>query len=204
MFKSFFVCSLLFLLICSFDYASSQVVEEELVIADFNSASKPNNIGGDFGTWDYDPQDDTQSCEMQFFQFDPLGREERHCLGLMYDVQSPNPAFNGLWMKLEGIDLSDFNRLRFWVRGDEKKEFTSRFKVELKNNLGKRAIYFVKGVTPEWSEVLIDFKKTRAIKDWSMMSEFTVVFSDIVSTYKEGTIYIDNISFLRVPEERQP
>ena len=31
-------------------------------------------------------------------------------------------------------------------------------------------------------------------------SEFTIVFSDLVSTYKEGVIYLDDISFLHVKE----
>ena len=187
----------IFLSPCSM-YAQNS--ENELVVADFDSGSKPNNIGGIFGTWDYDPNDDTQGCSMRFsnsYLFEP---ETGYAMRLDYDVQSPNPAFNGFWMKLEGIDVTEYNRFRFWVKGDAQRNFTTRFKVELKNSLGKRAVYLIKNVTPEWREVMIDFKKTRAIKDWSNLSEFTVVFSDLVSTYKEGTIYIDRLSFLKVSE----
>ena len=147
----------------------SQLIVDELMVADFNSGIKPNNIGGDFGTWDYDPNDDSQGCIMDFSQEDSQNKENGFSIQLQYDVQSPNPAFNGFWMKLEGIDISSYNLLRFWVRGEPDINFTSRFKVELKNALGKRAIYFVKGVSDEWSEVIIDFKKTRAIKDWTTM-----------------------------------
>jgi len=178
----------------------SRLIVDELIVADFNSGIKPNNIGGDFGTWDYDPNDDTQSCRMEFSHLDSKRSDRGYSIKLQYDVQSPNPAFNGFWMKLEGIDISVYNLLRFWVKGDKESNFTSRFKVELKNALGNRAVYFVKGISDEWSEVVIDFKKTRAIEDWTNMSEFTVVFSDIVSTYKEGVLYLDDISFLQVKE----
>ena len=196
--RTFFI--LMFFLIGIYPVYSQEILDE-FVVADFNSGIKPNNIGGDFGTWDYNPDDDTQSCFMDFSPFDSRLSDGGNSIILNYDVQSPNPAFNGFWMKLEGIDISDFNRLRLWVKGDSEVDFTSRFKVELKNALGKRAIYFVKNITDKWSEIIIDFKKTRAIKDWTNMSEFTVVFSDIVSTYKEGIIFIDDISFVLVEEE---
>lgn len=169
----------------------------EQVIADFNSGEKPNNIGGEFGTWDYDMHDETQGCVMSFSSVDSQTQDGGHSIQLQYDVQSSNPAFNGFWMKLQGIDVSAFNRLRFYVKGDAAAgQFTSKFKVELKNALGKRAIYIVEGITSEWSEVRIAFKNTRAIKDWTEMTEFTIVFSDLVATYKEGSIFIDDIAFL--------
>ena len=39
---------------------------DELVILDFDTGDKPNNIGGDFGAWDKDPNDETQWCEISF------------------------------------------------------------------------------------------------------------------------------------------
>lgn len=168
---------------------------EELAIADFNEGVPPNNIGGDFGSWNYDPSDETQGCYDSLEPDDYRDPKTGYCLRLDYDVQSPNPAFNGFWMKLKGIDLSDYNTLSFWVKGAKNGKFTKRFKVELKNNMGKRAVYPVIGVTKKWKEVRINFKNTRAIKDWTRMSEFTVVFDDLFTTFKEGTIYIDQIEF---------
>jgi hypothetical protein len=181
----------------------SQEILKELMVADFNSGTQPNNIGGVYGTWDYDPNDDTQTCVMNYEETKATLNAIEYALRLDYDVQSPNPAFNGFWMKLEGNDLSEYTHLRFLVKGDGTRGFTSRFKVELKNALGKRAIYLIKNVTDEWSEVLVDFKKTKAIQDWTNMSEFTIVFSDLVSTYKEGTIYIDSISFVSIAEVKE-
>ncbi|MBU1862333.1 MAG: hypothetical protein KKH94_01525 [Candidatus Omnitrophica bacterium] len=199
--KKTLLCGLLFCMLMVLPRSYAQEIVADFIIADFDSGEKPNNIGGDFGTWDYDPNDETQFCLMEFSEIDSQPEGDGKSVKLTYDVQSTKPAFNGFWMKLRGVDVSPYNRLRFWVKGDGSATFTSRFKIELKNNLGKRAIYFVKDVTTKWKEYVIDFKQTRAIQDWTQMNEFTVVFSDIVSTYKEGAIYIDNISFLTVKEE---
>ena len=36
------------------------------MVADFNSGTKPNNIGGDFGAWIKDPNDPMQGCVESF------------------------------------------------------------------------------------------------------------------------------------------
>ena len=83
--------------------------------------------------------------------------------------------------------------------------FTTRFKVELKNKAGKRAVYTISGVTNEWQEFRVPFKETRAIQDWSKLDEFTVVFDEILVTKKTGKIFMDNISFQKSnPEEVTP
>jgi hypothetical protein len=197
-YKYIFTISLLVLVLN--DHWSAEATTQELIIADFNTGSQPNNVGGIFGTWDYDPNDSSQSCTMSLEPLNVPAGEQGFSLRLSYDVESVNPAFNGFWMKLEGVNVTPYNRLRFWVRGDSKSEHTSRFKVELKNMLGKRAVYLVNNVSDVWREVVIDFKKNRAIKDWSELSEFTVVFSDSVATQKKGAIFIDNISFLALEE----
>ena len=200
MFRKIIALSVLSICICTYN-AAAENYADMLMVADFNSDETRNNIGDIFGTWDYDPMDDTQTCLMEFSDQDVNGKGAGKSLRLTYDVQSPNPAFNGLWMKLNSINVEEYNRLVFWVKGDPAKNFTSRFKVELKNALGNRAIYMVKGVTSEWTEVSIQFKNNRAIQDWTQMSEFTVVFDDVNSTFREGVISIDNVAFALVDEE---
>jgi len=88
---------------------SSQVAfaANELMIADFDTGDKPNNLGGDFGAWDKDPNDDTQTCAVSFnFGDDPTGNTDGYSLQMDYDVDSPNPAYNGFWTTLEGKDFS--------------------------------------------------------------------------------------------------
>ena len=168
---------------------------QELVIADFDTGDKPNNIGGDFGAWDKDPNDDTQGCKMSFEPSDALGDAAGYSVRLDYDVDSPNPAYNGFWMKLNGEDVSAYNTLNFYVKGDTKAGFTKRVKIELKDMSNKPSPYIVSGVTDQWQKVSIPLEKFRRVTDWKSMNEFVVVFDDINSSPKSGTIYVDQITF---------
>jgi len=169
----------------------------EIVIADFNTGDKPNNIGGDFGTWDKDPNDETQFSQMAFEGDDALGDAQGYSVRLDYDVDSPNPAYNGFWMKLNGEDATPYNAVTFYLRGDAEKGFTKRLKIELKDMSNVPSPYIVTGITDKWQKFTIPFEKFRKVKDWSAMNEFVVVFDDINSNPKSGTIYIDNVSFVK-------
>ncbi len=167
----------------------------ELVIADFDTGDKPNNIGGDFGGWDKDPNDETQGTQMAFEADDALGDPAGYSIRLDYDVDSPNPAYNGFWMKLNGENATAYNTLNFYMKGDKAGNFTKRVKVELKDMSNKASPYIVTGVTDQWQKFSIPFSKFRRVTDWSSMNEFVVVFDDINSNPKAGTIFIDQISF---------
>ena len=169
----------------------------ELVVADFNTGDKPNNLGGDFGTWDANPNDDTQEVKMAFVEDDAAGDKYGYAVRLDYDVDSPNPAYNGLWMKLAGQDGTAFNTLNFWVKGDKDKGFSPRVKVELKDSSNKPSPYIVSGITGEWQKFSIPFEKFRKVEDWKSLNEFVVVFDDVNSNPKTGAIIIDNVTLTK-------
>lgn len=178
-------------------WAQAAAGASELVLADFNSGDKPNNIGGDFGTWDKDPNDETQYSQMAFEGEDALGDAAGYSVRLDYDVDSPNPAYNGFWMKLNGEDATAYNAVNFYVRGDGEKTFTKRLKVELKDMSNQPSPYIITGITDQWQKFTVPFEKFRKVKDWTAMNEFVVVFDDINSNPKVGTIYIDHIYFTK-------
>ncbi len=167
---------------------------DELMVADFNTGDKPNNVGGDFGSWDKDPNDETQFTQMAFEPDDAAGDPAGYSIRLDYDVDSPNPAYNGFWMKLNGEDGTPYNSINFYVKGDGEKGFTKRVKIELKDMSNVASPYIVTGITEEWQEVKIPFEKFRKISDWSALNEFVVVFDDINSNPKAGTIFVDQIT----------
>lgn len=169
--------------------------EGELVLADFDTGDKPNNIGGDFGAWDKDPNDDTQGTQMSFEPDDALGDQAGYAIRLDYDVDSPNPAYNGFWMKLNGEDATPYNAISFYIKGSGEKGFTKRVKIELKDMANKPSPYVVAGVTDQWQKVTIPFDKFRRITDWAHMNEFVVVFDDVNSSPKAGTVYVDHVAF---------
>lgn len=175
--------------------AEDKAAGNEIVIADFDTGDKPNNIGGDFGAWDKDPNDDTQGTKMSFESDDAKGDPSGYSVRLDYDVDSPNPAYNGFWMKLNGENVSAYNTLSFYVKGDGKAGYTKRFKVEMKDMSNKPSPYIVSGVTDQWQKISIPLAKFRRITDWSAMNEFVVVFDDINSSPKAGSILIDGVTF---------
>ncbi len=163
-----------------------------LLIDDFDKGEKPNALGGDFGSWDKDPSDPTQKCTIAFDKENAFGGVG-YSLRLNYDVDSPNPAYNGFWMKLQGTSFSTYKALSIYVRGDATLGFTPQIKLELKN--GKEVgRYLLKGVTDQWQQFTVPLKDFVGITDWNGMTEFVIVFDDITSTKKVGTIYIDEIT----------
>lgn len=164
----------------------------DLLIADFNSGEKPNNIGGDFGAWNKDPADFTQGCTEAFDSANRHG-DSGFAMKLDYSVDSKNPAYCGFWMSLNGIDASKYDDLTLWVKGDPKTGYTTVFKVELKNAAKQIGRYYITNVTDQWQEVVIPLSEFKGLTDLSNMSELVVVFEDRVASNKKGVIYIDDI-----------
>jgi hypothetical protein len=184
------------LMVVGFGVASyaAAPASNELVIADFDTGDKPNNIGGDFGGWDKDPNDESQGTQMSFDTDDSQGDASGYAIRLDYDVDSPNPAYNGFWMKMNGEDATAYNTLNFYVKGDAKLGYTKRFKIELKDMTNKPSAYIVSGVTDQWQKISIPFEKFRRIENWNSLNEFVIVFDDINSSPKTGGILFDQLT----------
>lgn len=176
----------------------AQKTATELMIADFNSGTKPNNLGGDFGAWIKDPSDPMQGCIESFDRANRFGNSG-FALRLIYSVESKNPAFGGLWMRLQNLDASKFGSLAFRVRGDPKMGFTTVFKVELKDSMDQSSHYYVRGVTDQWQDVVIPLKDFEGITNFRSLKEFVIVFEDTSATSKRGVIYVDDLRFKTTP-----
>lgn len=170
----------------------------DLMVADFNSGTKPNNIGGDFGAFIKDPNDPMQGCIESFDRTNRYG-SSGYALRLIYSVESKNPAFGGFWMRLQNLDASKFDKLAFRVRGDPKLGFTTVFKVELKDSVDEASHYYVRGVTDQWQDEVIPLKDFQGITNFKSLKEFVIVFEDTTATAKRGVIYIDDVRFVRTP-----
>lgn len=172
--------------------AAGDPTRPELMIADFNSGTKPNNVGGNFGAWIYDPSDPMQGCIEAFDRTDRYGNSG-YALRLIYSVESTKAAFGGLWMRLQNLDASKFDNLAFRVRGDAKMGYTSVFKVELKDSLDQSSRHYVRGVSDQWQDVVIPLKDFEGMANFRRLKEFTIVFEDTSATVKRGVIYIDDV-----------
>jgi hypothetical protein len=170
--------------------------ENAICIDDFDAGSKPNCLGGDLGAFDYMPNDFSQSCLEAYDPAIKVG-DSGFSMRLDYDVDSTNPAFNGFWMKLNGFNANNYKMISFWVKGDAETGFTNAFKVELKNNIGETGKYYVNGISGNWQKIEIPLKDFAYINDFSELSEFVIVFEDRIADPKEGTIWLDDIYFIK-------
>jgi hypothetical protein len=170
----------------------------ELMIADFNSGTKPNNIGGDFGCWIKDPADPLQGCIEAFDRADRYG-SVGYALRLIYSVDSKNPAFGGLWMQLQNLDATKFHDLRFRVRGDPNMGYTTVLKVGLRDAMDQSSDYYVRGVSDRWQDIVIPLKDLQGTANLVRLKEFVVVIEDSTATAKKGVIYLDDVRFTKDP-----
>ena len=165
-----------------------------LLVDDFDKGEKPNALGGDFGSWDKDPSDPTQKCTISFDKVEAMGGAGSS-LRIDYDVDSPNPAYNGFWSKLQRANVSSAKNLSFYIKGDVSRGYTTQIKLELKNDKKEVGRYLLKGITDQWQKATIPLKSFEGITDWTAMTEFVIVFDDITSTKKVGSILIDVVTF---------
>lgn len=164
------------------------------MVADFNSGKKPNNLGGDFGAWTKDPSDPMQGCIESFDRANRFGGSG-YALRLIYSVESKNPAFGGLWMRLQNLDASKFKSLAFRAKGDPRMGFTTVFKVELKDSMDQASHFYVRGITDQWQDIAIPLKDFEGMTNFRSLKEFVIVFEDTSATSKRGVIYIDDVRF---------
>lgn len=200
MVKKFLYAAMLMAFVCllavSGAVAAERASANELVVADFDSGEKPNNIGGDFGAWNKDPTDFSQGCTESFDSVNRYG-SKGFGMKLDYSVESKNPAYNGFWMFLQNLDASKYDNVAFWVKGDGKIGYTTVFKVELKNAQRQVGRYYVTNVTDQWQEIVIPLKNFKGITDFSNLTEFVIVFEDRIASNKKGVIYLDDIKFTK-------
>lgn len=169
---------------------------EELMIADFDSGEKPNNLDGNFGAWNKDPEDATQWCKESFDNVVRQG-EKGFAMKLDYSVESPNPAYNGFWMMLPNFDASKYDNLAFAVKGDSKEGYTTVFKVELKNASKQIGRFYVSNVSDQWQQISIPLSDFKGLVDRSNLTELVIVFEDRMASNKRGVIYMDDFKFTK-------
>lgn len=169
---------------------------EEIIVADFNSGEKPNNLGGNFGAWNKDPSDPTQWCKEGFDNVSRHG-DTGFAMKLDYSVDSPNPAYNGFWMVLPNFDATKYDALNMWIKGDSKAGYTTVLKLELKNAGKQIGRYYISNVSDQWQDISIPLSEFKGLIDRSSLTEFVVVFEDRMASNKKGVLYIDDIRFVK-------
>jgi len=183
-----------------------------LVIDDFDQGIMGNKLKGYVGTWESNPADTEQSCKASIESSSPRVKKGKY-LRIDYDVDSSQAVENGYWSQLRKADLSRFDHLQFWVRGDTSRGHTTRFKIEFKKNVPGAAprgpgagagdpewikgSFIVTGITDQWQKVSIPLRAMSGISDWTGIDELVIVFKNRLCDRKTGTIYLDDIAVVR-------
>jgi hypothetical protein len=163
-----------------------------------------NNLGGEIGAWELDPEDSSQGIDISFdnrVKNGPSG----NALKVSYNVNSGKNAANGFWAQLQDLDVSPYDHFEFWVKGDEAKGFTTVFKIEFKKTrMGEdgyeetiKGSYTVKGVTGKWQKISIPLNVMNGMSDWRDIREMVVSFEKKRVDKPEGVLYFDDFAFVR-------
>jgi len=179
---------------------------QELLIANFDKVGNQNNIGDEFGTWGPDPDYCIVGIKYNFvkegldvkgsslrIEYD-IDTEMEGVEGASYsDVSSPSEeAYNGFWMKMGKIKTAGFNKLVFFIRGDEQYGFTSRVRIEIRNWRNELGRYLITDINEDWKRIVIPFDDKGGITDWSKLAEFNIKFDQTNCDVKKGAILIDD------------
>jgi hypothetical protein len=192
------------LILLSAPHAAAAENTGRLVIADFNKPVMIDELGGEIGTWELDPDDNTQHIRVSFDR-DAAPGASGYFLKADYSVNSAKNAANGFWMQLNCADASPYDHFEFRVRGDLKSGFTTVFKVEFKKSRMSEdlreetisASYIVKNVTREWQKVSVPLNVMNGILDWSQVRELVVSFEKKRVDRSSGTLYFDDFAFVK-------
>lgn len=172
---------------------NGQAQTAALVIADFNSGEALNNLGKPVEIWLKDNGGDpTQNCAMSWVKEDAAGDAAGQSLRLDYDVDSDNPAYNGLRMDISGI-TGGYSNLVLYIKGDADKGFSPKIKIELIQSGKGPSPYIIEGVNAEWQKISIPLSEFWLVDDVTKLEKFVIVFADLVNDPKSGSIYIDQI-----------
>ena len=177
-------------------FSSLCFAEGETVAADFDSGSATNNLGGAIEVWlAGDGSDSTQFSKMSFVQDDSTGKMDGQAIKIDYDVDSENPAYNGVRTDLNNFDTTGFKTLNFYIKGDAVAGFAKNLKVELIGENGRPSPAMASGITDQWQKISIPLTDFPMLQEGTKLQKFVVVFADITSDPKVGTIYLDNVFF---------
>ena len=161
------------------------------VIADFNHPGHRTNADLPFGAWNSDPGDPTQSCRVRLVDTERMGQEGFGLL-IEYDVESPNPAYNGFWLKLPNVPLGSFETLSFDIKGEASRGFTRRLRLELKDR-SHVARFQLDNIEAQWKRVRVPLSAFDGIEALGPATELVIVFDEETVTERTGTVYLDNL-----------
>lgn len=184
---------LIFIIFIFLFFVNQNLLADYLSVDTFDDQVRPNNLGGDYGPWALSWDDSFQHCTMRHDAIEKIDNWGAS-LKIRYDVDSNRKAACGFYAFLKDADLRKFDRLIFYIKGDNKEGYTENVMLEIStpNNVSR---VHVTGITDQWQKIVVPFSDFREISDWSKVIKFAVVIEDDLVNEKTGTLYFDDIYF---------
>jgi hypothetical protein len=97
---------------------------------------------------------------------------------------------------LKDMNLLDFKTLDFRARKSNYKD-NLHLSVEFISEFAERSQIYIQQIPTKWQDFKIDLAQFSNITDWSRMRQLLFVLEEWNAQEKKGTVYIDNICFLK-------
>ena len=98
--------------------------------------------------------------------------------------------------ELKDINLLGFKTLDFRARKSNYKD-NLHLSVEFISDFAEKSQIYIEQIPTKWQDFKIDLTEFKDISDWSRISQLLFVLEKWNAQEKKGTIYIDNICFLK-------
>ncbi len=135
-------------------------------------------------------------CTAKYIKDKKLYRKGK-CLKLEYDV-TPDNSEVGFVIPFNGLDLTYFKKLSFFIKGDLKEGYTTTITVEI-STWNSREIAIVNNITPEWKKITLNLDSFSRDSDYfneEGIENISFVIDNIRSEVTRGSIYLDDITLI--------
>jgi len=161
------------------------------VVADFNTDTRMNKLGGTFGSWGSSrPQPVGKAGEEVKREG---GVDGSGFWKIDFDITTKG-SFSGAWMKLNDLDVSNYDTFAFKARAEGVDKLN--LAVELKGRSVGRQV--VRDIGPEWKSIELPLKNFRLTSPKGL-TELTIVFDTENTGGRKGVLCLDDIEFIKKP-----
>ncbi len=169
---------------------------DSATIADFDSNSPTNNLGGASGSFSGEKPDN--NCKITKSPVEKHGAEGAS-LQVDFNVGEEG-CYNGFWMRVApeeaSFDASKFKKLTFWIKGSATTGIPSEIKCEIKSGPDKSGVVYVTGITSEWQKKELLLKDFAGSVDLSRLIEIFMVFEQRKAMpASQGILFFDDFRF---------
>ncbi|MGD9708973.1 MAG: glucoamylase family protein [Halothiobacillaceae bacterium] len=130
-------------------------------------------------------------------------------LRVRYDLAAPSAPLQGLLLRLPEVDISAYDHLSLWVRGDRRQGFPHQLRVRFlapdEAPTGQAGEGFtVIGLNEEWRQLLIPLNPLSGIRDGVRPSLLFLQLDPALVEDPQGVFFLDDIALVRTGQHVGP